>query len=150
MQHVNIALLGMGRIGKIHFKNITQRFPQASVTAVADPQLDEAVFAGQYGNSTRFFRNPEDAINHPEVNAVLVCTPTSSHAGLVEKAAAAGKAIFCEKPLDLSLERTAALVERVEEAGVKLMLGFNRRFDPDFMQARQSVAAGRVGEVHIV
>lgn len=150
MQHVNIALLGMGRIGKIHFKNISQRFPHASVVAVADPMLDEAGFAGQYGNGSQFFRDPESAIHHPDVNAVLVCTPTSSHFDLVGKAAAAGKAIFCEKPLDLSLERTTALVEKVEEAGVQLMLGFNRRFDPDFMQARQSVAAGRIGEVHII
>ncbi|MBE7169354.1 MAG: inositol 2-dehydrogenase [Williamsia sp.] len=150
MEHVNIALLGMGRIGKIHFKNITQRFPRASVVAVADPQLDEAQFASQYGQGARFFRNPEEAIGHPQVNAVLICTPTSSHADLVEKAATAGKAIFCEKPLDLSLERTAALVDRTGETGVKLMLGFNRRFDPDFMQARQSVAAGKIGEVHIV
>lgn len=150
MQHVNIALLGMGRIGKIHFKNITQRLKNASVVAVADPQLDKAGFTNQYGNSAHFFRDPEEAIGHPEVNAVLVCTPTTTHYDLVEKAAAAGKAIFCEKPLDLSLERTAALVNRVEETGVPLMLGFNRRFDPDFMQARQSVAAGRVGDVHIV
>ena len=150
MQQVNIALLGMGRIGKIHFKNITQQLSGATVTAVADPQLDDAGFAGRYGTGARFFRNPEEAILDPQVDAVLICTPTSSHADLIEKAVAARKHIFCEKPLDLSLERTATLVEKVEEAGVRMMLGFNRRFDPDFMQARRSVAEGKIGDVHIV
>ncbi len=149
MEQVKIALLGIGRIGKIHFRNINQYFSNASVIAVADPQYDEQSFKKEYGN-VFFSQNPEEAITRADVNAVLVCTPTSSHATLVEAAAKNGKNIFCEKPLDLSLQRTAALVKIVKEANVKLMLGFNRRFDPDFMQARKSIKEGRIGNVQIV
>lgn len=149
MQKVKIALLGIGRIGKIHFRNISQTFPNVTIVAVADPQYDEQTFKREYGN-VYFTTNPEEAIAHPEVNAVLVCTPTSSHASLVELAVKQGKHIFCEKPLDLSLERTANLVKIVKDANVKLMLGFNRRFDPDFMQAQNSVREGRIGKVQIV
>ena len=149
MKQVKIALLGIGRIGKIHFRNIRQHFSNASVVAVADPQYDQLTFKKEYGD-VFFTKDPEKAITHAEVNAVLVCTPTSSHAALVEAAAKQGKHIFCEKPIDLSLQRTAALVKIVTEANVKLMLGFNRRFDPDFMQARRSVSEKRIGNVQIV
>ncbi|MGI8580789.1 MAG: inositol 2-dehydrogenase [Chitinophagaceae bacterium] len=149
MKQVNIALLGMGRIGKIHFRNINQIFSNAAIVAVADPQYDEQSFKKEYGD-VFFTKNPEEAIAYAEVNAVLVCTPTSSHATLVEAAAKKGKHIFCEKPLDLSLQRTAALVKIVKDANVKLMLGFNRRFDPDFMQAQKTVSEKRIGNVQIV
>jgi myo-inositol 2-dehydrogenase/D-chiro-inositol 1-dehydrogenase len=149
MKQVKIALLGIGRIGKIHLRNISQHFSNASVVAVSDPQYDQLTFKKEYGD-VFFTKDPEKAISHTEVNAVLVCTPTSSHAALVEAAAKQGKHIFCEKPIDLSLQRTAALVKIVKEGNVKLMLGFNRRFDPDFMQARRSVSEKRIGNVQIV
>ena len=149
MKQVKIALLGIGRIGKIHFRNISQQFSNASVVAVSDPQYDEESFKKEFG-SVFFSKDPEEAVAHAEVNAVLVCTPTSSHASLVEAVAKQGKHIFCEKPLDLSLERTASLVKIVKESNVKLMLGFNRRFDPDFMQAKKSVSEKRIGNVQIV
>jgi myo-inositol 2-dehydrogenase/D-chiro-inositol 1-dehydrogenase len=86
----------------------------------------------------------------PEVEAVLICTPTSSHAPMIELALKSGKHIFCEKPVDLSLERTKALVDMANQFNVKLMLGFNRRFDPDFLQARRSIQAGRIGDIQII
>jgi myo-inositol 2-dehydrogenase/D-chiro-inositol 1-dehydrogenase len=149
MKQVNIALLGIGRIGKIHFRNINQYFSNASIVAVADPQYDEQSFKKEYGD-VFFTKNPEEAIAFEGVNAVLVCTPTSSHATLLEAAAKKGKNVFCEKPLDLSLQRTASLAKMVKDANVKLMLGFNRRFDPDFMQAKKTITEGRIGKVQIV
>jgi myo-inositol 2-dehydrogenase / D-chiro-inositol 1-dehydrogenase len=149
MKQVNIALLGMGRIGKIHLQNIEQHFPAAKITAVADPHYDELLFKQQYGNIF-FSKDPADAISQEGIDAVLICTPTSSHASLIEKAILGGKHIFCEKPMDLSLERTQALSEMADAAGVKLMLGFNRRFDPDFLEAYNSVRSGRIGDVQIV
>ncbi len=149
MKQVRIALLGMGRIGKIHFRNISQHFPGAAIAAVADPQYDAQAFTKEFGN-VFFTQNAEEAIKRSEIDAVLICTPTSSHADLLEQAAHAGKHIFCEKPMDLSLERTAALTNLVKQKNVKLMLGFNRRFDPDFMQARQFIIEGKVGAVQIV
>ena len=149
MKQVKIGLLGMGRIGKIHFRNIQQQFADAAVVAVADPLYDTGSFQKEYGD-VFFSKDPLEVIHHPEVEAVLICTPTSSHAGLLEAAIRSGKNIFCEKPMDLSLERTESLAALAKLSGVKLMMGFNRRFDPDFLQAKQSVQAGVIGEVQIV
>lgn len=148
MEQINIALLGMGRIGKIHFKNIEQHFSGVNIIAVADPLYD-ASLAKKYSKIT-FSKNAHEVIALPDVDAILICTPTSSHADLIEQGIKNGKHIFCEKPMDLSLERTSSLNEMADDAGVKLMLGFNRRFDPDFMQAYKSVRAGAIGDVQIV
>jgi len=148
MKQINIALLGMGRIGKIHFKNIEQHFPEVNIIAVADPLYDVSL-AKKYSKII-FSKNADEVIALPDVHAILICTPTSSHADLIEKGIQNGKHIFCEKPMDLSLERTASLSEMAEDAGIKLMLGFNRRFDPDFMQAYKSVRSGVIGNVQIV
>jgi len=148
MKRVNIALLGMGRIGKIHFKNIEQHFPAAKITVVADPLYDESL-KEKYGDII-FSKNANEVIASPEVDAILICTPTNSHADLIEKGIQNKKHIFCEKPMDLSLERTVALSSMAEDAGIKLMLGFNRRFDPDFMQAYKSVREGTIGDIQIV
>lgn len=147
MKKINIALLGMGRIGKIHFMNIGQYFPGATITAVAEPAGDE--FRQQY-NKVFFSRDPYEVIGRTDVDAVLICTPTSSHAELIEEAIRQGKHIFCEKPMDLSLERTEELTKMAAANKVKLMVGFNRRFDPDFMEAYRSVREGKIGNVQIV
>ena len=148
MKQVKIALVGMGRIGKIHFKNIQHQLAGAEIVAVADLRYDTAL--KEIYNGILFSENPDEVITLPEVDAILICTPTSSHAALIEKGIQSGKHIFCEKPMDLSLEKTTTLSEMAKEAGVKLMLGFNRRFDPDFMQANQSVRDGKIGDVQIV
>ncbi|MBO9661139.1 MAG: inositol 2-dehydrogenase [Chitinophagaceae bacterium] len=147
MKKINIALLGLGRIGKIHFRNIEQYFPVATVTAVADP-LGGGAF-GEQNKHVFFSTDPYEVIGRSDVDAVLICTPTSSHAELIEEAIRHKKHIFCEKPMDLSLERTEALTE-MAKGQVKLMIGFNRRFDPDFMQAYHSVRGGRIGDVQVV
>jgi myo-inositol 2-dehydrogenase/D-chiro-inositol 1-dehydrogenase len=149
MKKIKIALMGMGRIGKIHFRNIQQHFPNAEIIAVADVQYDKSTFKSEYGE-VFFSNNPIEAIAYPGVEAVLICTPTSSHADLIEEAVSKQKHIFCEKPMDLSLERTKALAVLAEKAGVTLMLGFNRRFDPDFMLAKKSIQEGKIGDVQIV
>ena len=149
MKDIKIALLGIGRIGKIHYRNINQCFSNASIVAVADPLYNDEEFKKQFGN-TFFTQNAEEAINYKGVDAVLICTPTSSHADLLTLAANAGKHIFCEKPMDLSLERSAALVDLVKRQNVQLMLGFNRRFDPDFLQARRHIADKKIGPVQVV
>lgn len=149
MKQVKIGLLGMGRIGKIHFKDIQQHFPNATISAVADPFIEEDLFKKQYANIF-FSKNSDDLFGRRDVDAVLICTPTSSHADLIERAIANRKHIFCEKPMDLSLERTKKLSEMAEKADVKLMLGFNRRFDPDFMEAYKSVREGTIGDIQIV
>jgi myo-inositol 2-dehydrogenase/D-chiro-inositol 1-dehydrogenase len=101
-------------------------------------------------NIPRFVQNFDDLLATPGLDAVVICSPTDTHAGYVIKAAQAGKQIFCEKPLDLSLERVREVLKIVDTTGVKLMLGFNRRFDPEFKKIRQLVLNDSVGDVQIV
>lgn len=148
MKRVKIALIGMGRIGKIHFNNIQHQLPDAEIIAVADPYLDKSL--EEIYKDVLFCEEPDEVMSLPGLDAILICTPTSSHASLIEKVIQNGKHVFCEKPMDLSLERTTILMEMAKEAGVKLMLGFNRRFDPDFFQACKSVREGKIGDIQIV
>ena len=148
MKKVNIAIFGVGRIGKIHLKNLL-RFPGVNVVAVADTHYPADEFKKEF-KEVFFSSNPEEVLALPAVEAVLICTPTSSHAAMIELVLQSGKHIFCEKPVDLSLERTKTLVDMANQSGIKLMLGFNRRFDPDFLQARKSIQAGRIGDIQIV
>lgn len=146
---VKVALIGLGRMGRIHFNHINHYIPGAVIAAVSDALYPEENFKNEFGNFL-FSNNPADVITNPDVEAVVICTPTSSHAELVDKAIEAGKHIFCEKPLDLSLDVTHDLLQKAAAANIKLMLGFNRRFDPDFLQAKQSTAAGRIGKLQII
>jgi myo-inositol 2-dehydrogenase/D-chiro-inositol 1-dehydrogenase len=146
---IGIGLLGLGRIGKIHFRNIMHYFDRARIVAVADPLYNKNSFEETYGKIF-FSKSEEEVIAHPDVEAVLICSPTSAHAKSLQLAMAHKKHIFCEKPMDLSLKTTALLTNLSINSGVKLMMGFNRRFDPDFMKARETVVAGKVGKVQIV
>ena len=140
-----VAILGAGRIGQVHARTIAHLIPEARVVGVADPRLGAAqALAAELGIPT-VSDDPAQLIADPQVQAVLVCSSTDTHADLVIQAARAGKHIFCEKPLDLDLGRIDTVLAEVERAGVQLMLGFNRRFDPDFARVRALVASGAVG-----
>ena len=144
---LNFAILGAGRIGQVHARAVAAT-PGAALVAIADPvaAAAEAVRA-TYGCDIRSI----DAIEaSADVDAVVICTPTDTHADLIERFCKAGKAVFCEKPVDLSLPRVAACLKVVEATKGTLMVGFNRRFDPDFMAVKAAIDAGRVGEVEMV
>ncbi|MCX2725477.1 inositol 2-dehydrogenase [Roseibium salinum] len=144
---VTVALLGAGRIGKVHAKAIAAT-AGASLVAVADAFPDAAdALAAAYGARVSSI---DEIAAAGDVDAVIICTPTDTHADLIEQFARAGKAIFCEKPIDLSLERVKSCLKTVEELGATLMLGFNRRFDPHFRAVRQAIDEGRIGEVEMV
>ncbi len=144
---INVALLGAGRIGKVHAKAIGST-PGARLAAVADafPEAAEAI-AAAYGARVSTI---DDIARADDIDAVIICTPTDTHADLIERFAKAGKAIFCEKPIDLSVERVKACLKTVEEEGATLMLGFNRRFDPHFKAVREAIDEGRIGNVEMV
>lgn len=146
---INIAVIGLGRMGKIHLKNLLQAIPHANVVVVADPVYPEETFKKEYPG-LNFIKDAEEAITSTEVDAVVIATPTSTHASLVEQCITNDKHVFCEKPLDLSLEITKTLLQKAENAAISLMIGFNRRFDPDFMQARKSISEGKIGNPQIV
>jgi len=144
---VNIAILGAGRIGRVHADAIAGT-GGAALIAVADSQAEaaEAVSAA-HGCEVRGL----DVIAAADdIDAVAICTPTDTHADLIECFARAGKAVFCEKPIDLDIARVKACLDVVEETGAILMTGFNRRFDPDFRALKAAVDEGRVGAVETV
>lgn len=144
---IRFALLGAGRIGKVHAQAVASN-PDAELYAVFDPFEDAAdAIATRYGAKVMEL----DAIAaSKDIDAVLICTPTNTHADFIEKYARAGKAIFCEKPIDLSLDRVKACLDVVNAEKAQLMIGFNRRFDPHFRAVRAEIDAGAIGEVEQV
>ena len=143
---VRFGLLGAGRIGKVHAKAITGD-ANARLIAVADAFPDAAkAIASQYGCDIRSIEAIEAAA---DIDAVVICTPTDTHAELIERFARAGKAIFCEKPIDLSLDRVKACLKVVRETKATLMVGFNRRFDPHFRAVRAAIDSGALGAVEM-
>jgi myo-inositol 2-dehydrogenase/D-chiro-inositol 1-dehydrogenase len=144
---VRFGLLGAGRIGKVHARAITAN-PDARLVAVADAMAPAAAaLAEAYGAEVRSI---EAIMAAGDVDAVAICTPTDMHADLIEQAARAGKAIFCEKPIDLDVARVQRCLAVVAETGATLMVGFNRRFDPHFRAARAAIDAGQIGKVEMV
>lgn len=144
---LKIGILGCGRIGKVHALSIS-RIEKASLTAVADafPEPAEAL-AAKTGAQVL---GANDLITSPDVDAVVICTPTDTHYDLIHAAARDGKAIFCEKPVDMSADRIRDCIEAVEAAGVLFMTAFNRRFDPNFANVQARIANGEIGNVEIV
>ncbi len=144
---ISIGLLGAGRIGQIHGRNIAAS-PRARLAAIADPLPDGAKALSHATGAP--VRTPEEILADPAIDAILVGTPTDTHADFIDRAATAGKAVFCEKPVDLSSARIRQTLERVEKTGMPLMIGFNRRFDPNFAALQRRLADGTAGEVELV
>lgn len=150
MKKVKLGIIGAGRIGRVHIDNISSRIPSAEILAVADSFVEAAVKAAMEYNIKIVTDNYREIINNHEVEAVLICSPTNTHAQYIIEAAERGKHIFCEKPLDLSTDTISKVLDTVEKAEVKLMVGFNRRFDPNFAKVRQMVRDGKIGKPHIL
>jgi myo-inositol 2-dehydrogenase/D-chiro-inositol 1-dehydrogenase len=150
MKKIKMGVIGTGRIGKVHIATLVQNVPMAEVVAVADINLESAKdTAGKFG-ITNVFSNYLEVINFPGVEAIVICSPTDTHAKYIVDAAKAGKHIFCEKPVDLSIDVIKDANKAVEKAGVKMMVGFNRRFDPNFLKIKNLVVEGKIGEPHIL
>ncbi|MBV1707384.1 MAG: inositol 2-dehydrogenase [Hyphomicrobiales bacterium] len=144
---MRFGVIGAGRIGKIHGGNIAAR-DDARVVSVADA---DARAAGALAKATDAkVAAIDDILADKGIDAVAICAPTDMHADLISRAAEAGKAIFCEKPVDLDVARIKACLKIVDKAGVPLMIGFNRRFDPNFAALQQRLVDGVAGEVELV
>ncbi len=153
MKKIGIGIIGTGEIGTVHANNIVKEVPGAELVAVADIQPGKAENLARSLRVPRWYARTEELLSDREVGAVLVCTTPESHAEIVTRAAAAGKDIFCEKPLGLDPEQAKLALKHVEAAGIKLQVGFNRRFDSNFMRLKEYVESGRLGmpqSVHIV
>jgi myo-inositol 2-dehydrogenase/D-chiro-inositol 1-dehydrogenase len=147
---INLGLIGAGRIGKVHAETIAFRIPEAALAAVADPNLNSARNLAARCGAPRAVADPGELLADPAIDAVLICSPTDTHAVLVVHAARAGKHIFCEKPIDHSLAGIDHALAAVRQAGVKLQIGFNRRFDPSYERVRNAIASGEIGVPHLL
>ncbi|MDR2071779.1 MAG: inositol 2-dehydrogenase [Treponema sp.] len=148
---LRIGVIGAGRIGRIHGENIARFIPQARLEGIADIKLTGEQEAWAKGLGVRLVsKDPEDLLKDPAIQGVVICSSTDTHADLIIAAARAGKHIFCEKPIDLSVPKVKAALEAAKQGGVTLQIGFNRRFDHNFAHIRELTLAGEIGSVHIV
>ncbi len=144
---VRFALIGAGRIGVVHAKSIAGN-NNAKLIAVSDSLEKSAnIIASLYACEARSIREIETA---KDIDAVVICTPTDTHAELIELFSVAGKSIFCEKPIDLDINRVRHCLDVVSQSGGQLMVGFNRRFDPHFCAVKQAIEQGKVGDVEMI
>jgi inositol 2-dehydrogenase len=146
---VRLAVIGAGPMGRHHCATLAT-LPGARLVAVADPNLEAAQAAASVAPDTRVTADHRSLLDDPSVDAVVIATPNDTHAALIAEAADAGKHVFCEKPLARDLDTADAALAAVQRAGVKLQLGFQRRFDPAYRKARELIAAGDLGAVQLV
>jgi len=144
---LKVGLLGAGRIGQVHAVNIAGH-PQSTLAAVSDVNMPAAeTLAAKFGARAC---TSEDVLADDSIDAVLIATSTDTHSDLIEAATAAGKAVLCEKPVDLSLARAKACHEKTRPSGKPVMIGFNRRFDPNFAAIRAAATAGEIGKAEML
>jgi myo-inositol 2-dehydrogenase/D-chiro-inositol 1-dehydrogenase len=150
MKSIKIGVIGAGRIGKIHTENLL-RLPRVEILSIADLYADQALqeWANERGIS-HVTKDSKEIIQNPDIDAIFICSTTDTHVPLIIEAAKAGKHIFCEKPVSLDITQTQKAVDTAREYGVRLQVGFNRRFDHNFKRIQAGVQAGEIGTPHIV
>lgn len=147
---ISVGLIGAGRIGRVHAENLAFRITEAKVISVFDiapAAAEQCAVDYQIPNVTTDYRT---ILVDPQIDAVIICSSTDTHAQFITEAAQAGKHIFCEKPIALDLAEIDQALVAVEQAKVKLQVGFNRRFDPNFKQVHDAIRAGDIGELRLV
>lgn len=148
---VTVGIIGAGRIGKVHTESICNYVRNAKIKTVADPFMNEttAKWLTSMGveNTTQDYH---EILNDPEIDAVLICSSTNTHSPISLEAIAAGKHVFCEKPIDHDLGKIKQVVEALKGSNIKYQVGFNRRHDHNFAAVKQAVVDGKVGDVHII
>jgi myo-inositol 2-dehydrogenase / D-chiro-inositol 1-dehydrogenase len=146
---LRVGVVGVGRIGRMHTELLARRVPGATVAAIHDAHAPSAQAVGA-DLGVPVAGSADELVSSPDVDAVAICTSTPTHADLIVAAAGAGKAVFCEKPVSLDLEEVDRALRAVAGAAVPFQVGFNRRFDPAHASVRAAVAAGEVGDPHLV
>jgi len=149
-EELRIALIGAGRIGQLHGLNLSTRIPQAKLVLVVDALEESAQRCAALVGGCQVSTNYRDALERSDVDAIVVCSPTDTHAPIIEAAAAAGKHVFCEKPIAVDLAAIDRALAAVERAGTLLQIGFNRRFDANFRRVHDAIQQGEIGEPHLL
>jgi len=147
---MDIGLIGAGRIGKLHARNIAQNVPRARIARIVDVDGPRAKDLAKELGIEKASADYRDVMNDPSIGAVIVCSSTDTHADMIVAAAEKGKHVFCEKPVDLTVARVKKALSAVDKAGVKLQVGFNRRFDHNFARVQKLVKDGAIGKPHLV
>lgn len=148
---LNIGIIGAGRIGKVHAESITYNIKNARVHAIAEPfQKEEFLSWAKSLGIPNVYKDYHDILNNDEIDAVLICSSTDTHADISIDAIKAGKHVFCEKPISQDLSKIKEVIETLQNSNVKFQVGFNRRFDHNFEAVRNAVSEGKVGDVHVV
>ena len=151
MKTIKIGIIGAGRIGKVHAENIAKFVPEMEIKTIADPFMSEETV--EFLKRLRIPNIVNDVnviLNDPEIKAVVVCSPTDLHAEYAIKVAQAGKDVFVEKPVDYRIERVKEVIAEAKKAGVKLQVGFNRRFDHNHRAVHAAVRAGKGGHANLL
>lgn len=150
-ESIKIGVIGAGRIGKLHIENLVKRVPGAELIGIADTNLNEErlKWAANLGIKN-VYTEPYELIKCSDLDAIVICSPTNTHVDYMIAAAEVGKDIFLEKPIDLNLEKILNGIKIVEESGVKIQLGYVRRFDHNYKKVRETVASGKLGKPHII
>jgi myo-inositol 2-dehydrogenase / D-chiro-inositol 1-dehydrogenase len=152
-KRLHLGIIGAGRIGKVHTETAAFRLPEVQIVSITDADHAAAARLANRCGISKVVNSNAEIFEDGSVEAVLICSPTDTHADLIVQAARAGKQIFCEKPIALDLSRIDAALEAVDKAGVTLQIGFNRRFDANFARVRRAVETGEIGSprlMHIV
>ncbi len=148
---LNIGIIGAGRIGKVHAESITYHVKDARVAAIADPFMNETTTAWAEGlGIQKIYTDYRSILQDDEIQAVLICSSTDTHADIAIESIKANKHVFCEKPVSQDLNKIKAVIEALDASKVKFQVGFNRRFDHNFEAVRNAVKEGKIGDVHIV
>ncbi|MDE3775176.1 Gfo/Idh/MocA family oxidoreductase [Sinorhizobium meliloti] len=142
---VNVGLIGAGRIGSFHGETVARRLVDAELVAIADPAPGAAAGLAAKLNVESSYTDVADLLAHPDLDAVIIATPARFHTNILVQAAEAGKAIFCEKPMALTLEDADRAIVAARSAGVPLQVGFNRRWDQAFAEGRAAIDGGKIG-----
>jgi myo-inositol 2-dehydrogenase/D-chiro-inositol 1-dehydrogenase len=145
---LRVGMVGTGRIGRVHLQTITRLVPTAELYAVTDANQASAQEAAALNGVQHVVPTFDDLLADKTIRAVLICSSTDTHSEYITKAARAGKHIFCEKPIDADLPRIDAALKAVEDSKVQLMIGFNRRFDPNHQRLKEAITAGEIGTPH--
>ena len=137
---LNIGIIGAGRIGKVHLESISYRVKDATVKAVADPFMNDETRAFIEGFGVKeIYDDYHKILEDPAIDAVLICSSTDTHSSISVEAINAGKHVFCEKPVDHSIEKINNVKKALEGKNLKFQVGFNRRFDHNFAAVREAV-----------
>lgn len=147
---IGVGVIGTGRIGKLHIEHLSQNIPDAELVAICSLDTETAESLAQRFNIPIVTSDYHTLVTDPKIDAVIVASSTDTHIEICQAAAAAGKHIFCEKPIALDLEQIDETLAIVKETEVKFQVGFNRRFDKNFMKVREAIVSGEIGEPHIL